>query len=42
MALKDVSFTYPTRPDAPVLQGVTLALEPGRPGRSATRVGAVR
>jgi ATP-binding cassette subfamily B protein len=30
MALQDVSFTYPTRPDAPVLQGVTLALEPGR------------
>ncbi len=27
--LEDVSFTYPTRPDAPSLQGVSLTIEPG-------------
>jgi ABC transporter fused permease/ATP-binding protein len=28
--LDDVHFTYPSRPEAPVLKGVTLTLEPGR------------
>ena len=30
VALQDVHFSYPTRPDAPVLTGLTLALEPGQ------------
>lgn len=29
VALEDVEFRYPTRPDAPVLQGVSLRLSPG-------------
>ncbi|KAM3576986.1 hypothetical protein VYU27_001127 [Nannochloropsis oceanica] len=27
---KDVSFTYPTRPDAPIFQGFSLVVEPGQ------------
>ena len=30
MALEGVTFAYPTRPDAPVLSGVDVALEPGK------------
>jgi ATP-binding cassette subfamily B protein len=30
MALSGVDFAYPTRPDAPVLSGVSVDLEPGR------------
>lgn len=30
VALEDVHFAYPTRPDAPVLTGLTLSLEPGQ------------
>ncbi|KAI8921791.1 hypothetical protein BC831DRAFT_475453 [Entophlyctis helioformis] len=29
IALKNVEFSYPTRPDAPILKGVSLTLEPG-------------
>ena len=30
VALEHVDFTYPTRPDAPVLRGLDLVLEPGK------------
>ena len=30
VALTDVHFAYPTRPDAPVLTGLSLSLEPGQ------------
>jgi ATP-binding cassette subfamily B protein len=29
VALEDVRFAYPTRPDAPVLQGMTFSIQPG-------------
>ena len=29
MALRDVQFTYPTRPDVPVLKGVSVEVKPG-------------
>jgi ABC-type multidrug transport system fused ATPase/permease subunit len=30
VALEDVHFTYPSRPDMPILKGVTLSAEPGQ------------
>lgn len=30
VTLQDVHFRYPTRPDTPVLQGLSLAIEPGQ------------
>ena len=30
MTLKDITFTYPSRPQAPVLQGLSISVKPGQ------------